>query len=383
MQKKKILICIPDFKQGGIPRCLQSLLMNIGTTKYSVDLMCLSQEGPYKGEMPNCKVFKEDYIVSQLMVHTKKIKNWFRGIPTLSIKVLRSIVSKFLKKDILVERLHQLGKKCGEYDVAIAYAEGFPTKVIETVKARKKLVWIHNDYAFEGAGAGGKITDFGVFDVICCVSKATEESFKRAYSQFKDKTMVLYNVVNEDFIRQRADEIITDTRFDTNHFTIVSVGRVCAQKSFGVIPGIASELKRRGLKFRWYIVGGGPENEVATVVENIGKEDVGDVVIMLGEKDNPYPFIAKANLYVLTSIYESYPTVINEARVLGIPILSNNIPPAFEMLSDGGAIICPYEEMAGEIERLIADKDLYATLKSHQFVNRNAEIMSGFYNLLS
>ncbi|MGM9762699.1 MAG: glycosyltransferase [Candidatus Cryptobacteroides sp.] len=380
---KKILVCIPDFKQGGIPRCLQSLLMNIDVAEYSVDLMCLYQKGPYKGAMPNCRVLKEDYVVSRLMVHTKKIKNCLFFIPTLGLKVLRSIVLKFFKKDILFMRLHRLGKNAGEYDVAIAYAEGLPTKVIENVKARKKLVWIHNDYAFDGASGGGKLTDFSKFDVICCVSHATELSFQNAYPQFRDKTTTLYNVVNEDFIKQKANEPIDDIRFNNDIFTIVSVGRVCAQKAFGVIPGIASSLKKRGVKFNWYIVGGGPADEFATVVAKINNEEVGDVVIMLGEKDNPYPFIKKSDLYVLTSVYESYPTVLNEARVLNVPIVSNSIPPAYEMLSDGGAVIIPVDEMAGRIEELVKDKALYDSLKSHVFVNRNNEAMNGFYDLLN
>lgn len=381
---KRILFCIPDFKQGGIPRCLQSLLMNIDATKYSIDLMCLSQKGPYKGEIPNCQILKEDYIVSQLMVHTKKIKNWFLCIPALFLKVLRILGMKFFKKDLLFLRLQQLGKKCGEYDVAIAYAEGFPTKVVEKVKARKKLVWIHNDYAFEDGSEGGKFTDFDKFDVICCVSKATENSFNNAYPQLIEKTCHLYNVVNFEYIQKMAaytEELTPE--FNTELFTIISVGRVCAVKAFYTIPKIAASLKKRGVKFYWYILGGGPEDEVNIVREQIIKEDVTNEVILLGEKNNPYPYIKKSNLYVLTSVHESYPTVLNEAQVLNVPIVANSIPSAYEMLSDGGAIICPYEEMAGEIERLIADKDLYATLKSHQFVNRNAEIMSGFYNLLS
>lgn len=380
---KKILICIPDFKQGGIPRCLQSLLMKIDTTKYEVDLMCLYQKGPYKGEMPNCRVLKEDYVVSQLMVHTKKIKNWFLSIPTLGLKVLRSVVAKLLKKDILFLRLHNLGKNCGIYDVAIAYAEGLPTKVIEAVSAKKKLVWIHNDYAFDGASGGGKLTDFSKFDIICCVSHATELSFQSAYPIYKDKTATLYNVVNEDYIKQKASEVIDDIHFNTELFSIVSVGRVCAQKAFWRIPGIASSLKKREVKFRWYIVGGGPADEVATVVEAINKEQVGDAVIMLGEKDNPYPYIKSADLYVLTSVYESYPTVINEARVLNVPIVANSIPPAYEMLSNDEAIIVSIERMAESIEELIKNKQLYNTLKSCPFVNRNDEVMKGFYDLLN
>lgn len=71
---KKILICLSDFRQGGIPRCLQTLLMNIDTNKYQIDLLCLSKDGPYNGKMPNCNILSNDYIISQLMVHTKKYR---------------------------------------------------------------------------------------------------------------------------------------------------------------------------------------------------------------------------------------------------------------------------------------------------------------------
>lgn len=380
---KRLLVCIPDFRQGGIPRCLQSLLMNIDVTKYSVDLICLSQKGPYKGEMPNCRVLKEDYMVSQLMVHTKKIKNWFLCIPTLGLKVLRSIVLKLFKKDILFMRLRQLGKSAGEYDAAIAYAEGFPTKVIETVKTKKKLVWIHNDYAFKDGSEGGNITDFDKFDLICCVSKATQQSFQNAYPQFRNRTCYLHNIVNYQYILQNSNVEIHDSNFKTDLFTIISVGRVCAVKAFEIIPQIAASLRKRGVDFRWYILGGGPENEVNVVKGQIIKEQVADKVILLGEKDNPYPYIKKSDLFVLTSVHESYPTVINEARVLNIPIVSNSIPSAYEMLSDGGAVIVPIDKMAENIAELIRNRKLYENLKSHVFVNKNDEIMNGFYKLLN
>lgn len=380
---KKILICIPDFKQGGIPRCLQSLLMKIDTTKYEVDLMCLYQKGPYKGDMPNCRVLKEDYVVSQLMVHTKKIKNWFLSIPALGLKVLRSVVAKFLKKDILFLRLHKLGKNCGKYDVAIAYAEGLPTKVIEAVSAKKKLVWIHNDYAFEDGSVGGKYTNFEKFDNICCASKSSELSFKKTYPQFKNRVYYLHNIVNVEFIRNMASKEISDPLFKTDIFTIISIGRVCNVKAFYLIPEIAASLKRKGVKFVWYILGGGPRDEVALVQDSIIKEQVEDKVILLGERSNPYPYIKKSDLYVLTSRHECYPTVINEARVLNVPIVSNNIPVAYEMLSNDEAIIVPIERMAESIAELIKNKQLYNTLKSHPFVNENEEIMKGFYDLLN
>lgn len=380
--KTKILFCISDFKQGGIPRCLQSLLMNIDATKYSVDLICLSQDGPYKGKIPNCRVLKEDYVVSQLMVHTKKVKNWMSFLPAFALKVLRTAVLKMTKKDLLFERLNTLGRRCGHYDVAIAYAEGFPAKVVEQVDATKKLVWIHNDYAFEGAiGGGGKITDFQLFNKICCVSKATELSFQKAYPKWADKTTTLYNLINEDYICRQSLLPLQDDKFNTDSFTIISIGRVCAQKQFHVIPRIAAALKAGGVDFHWYIVGGGPENEVALVRQNIEREQVADKVILLGERDNPYQYLKRADLFVLTSLYESYPTVINEARVLQVPIVANSIPPVYEMLDEEEAMIVSNDDMAEAIKDLIKDKEHYNALKSKHYVNKNREIMDAFYTM--
>lgn len=383
MMKTKILFCIADFKQGGIPRCLQSLLMNIDVGKYSVDVLCLSQRGPYNGQMPNCRVLKEDFIVSQLMIHTKKVQNWVLFLPALVLKVSRYLMLKVTRKDLLYKRLQAIGRRCGKYDVAIAYAEGLPAKVVEQVNAKHKLVWIHNDYAFEGAIVGSKITDFGKFNTICCVSKATEVSFQHALPQWKDRTTTLYNLINEDYIKQQAEKPFSDERiWNDGYLTIMSIGRVCAQKQFHVIPGIAAKMKAKGLKFRWYILGRGPENEVAIVRQNMWLEGVENEVVLLGECNNPYHYLRRADLFVLTSLYESYPTVINEARVLQVPIVANNIPPIYEMLNEDEAVIVSNDDMAEAICALVNDKKRYETLKGKLYVNNNRSIMNVFYNMI-
>lgn len=95
---KRVLICLRDFKQGGIPRCLQSLLMNIDTEKYSIDLVCLYPYGPYRGEMKNCNEVKEDRVVSGLLEFSKVkgFSNCLRGgVFTWNIvEMLKSWVEK-------------------------------------------------------------------------------------------------------------------------------------------------------------------------------------------------------------------------------------------------------------------------------------------------
>ena len=100
---------------------------------------------------------------------------------------------------------------------------------------------------------------------------------------------------------------------------------------------------------KWFIIGDGPEVERACVEQEIKKYGVEDTVILLGNKPNPFSYLSKADLFVLTSVYESYPTVINEAKVLNIPIMANDIPPAHEMLQTDEAIIVDIKGMATRI----------------------------------
>lgn len=388
---KRILICIQDFKQGGIPRCLQTLLAHIDTSVYKVDLFCLRHYGDYLGEMPNCRVLPEDYLLKQLMVFSTNItwKNVIFNLVPIFLKITRKLMEKAMGCDILLGRLASLGNNLSsnKYDVAIAYAEGFPSVLIENVKAKKRLLWIHNDYAFQGARQGSSITNYDAFSAICCVSHATKKSFDVFFPQYSDRTKVVYNLTNYELIKKLAKEPIDDARFNAiNVFTIVSIGRVCAQKNFVVIPSIVNALRLHqsvwgGVK--WFIIGDGPESEKTLLEQEIKKFGVEDTVVLLGNKPNPFPYLSKADLFVLTSVYESYPTVINEAKVLNIPIMANDIPPAHEMLQTDEAIIVGIKDMPSKIVELINNKNEYASMKCqrYDFSESNKALLDEFYAL--
>lgn len=334
--------------------------------------------------MPNCTILDNDYIISHLMVHTKKItiKNFYKYLVPIGLKIWRTLIYKITKSDLLINRLHYVGKNIGTYDCAIAYAEGFPAIVIESVKSENKLIWIHNDYAFDGALSGSYITNFDSFNKICCVSKATQESFVNRYPNLLNKTTTIYNLVNIDFIVNKSLEINNDKLFDTSLFTMVSIGRVCAQKRFNIIPEIAKQIKDNGILFKWYIIGGGPIDEVGLVKQMINKYGVENEVILIGERYNPYNYLRQSDLFVLTSLYESYPTVINEARILGVPIVAVDIKPVLEMLGKDEAEIVPVEKIADAIIYLYNNPDRYNVLQKAIFRNKNQQSLNYFYQLV-
>jgi glycosyltransferase involved in cell wall biosynthesis len=182
-------------------------------------------------------------------------------------------------------------------------------------------------------------------------------------------------------IKELATKPIENPLFKNDLYSIISIGRVSYQKQFTKIPSIASKLKQYGCKFYWYIIGDGPEKQ--KLEEEITKHNVADTVILLCKQNNPYKYLAKANLFALTSVYESYPTVINEALVLNIPIISNDIPPIYEMLNDKQGFIATIEEFPQRIKWIIDNNWQIQSKTTDCWVKRHNDfVMTMFYNLI-
>jgi glycosyltransferase involved in cell wall biosynthesis len=114
----------------------------------------------------------------------------------------------------------------------------------------------------------------------------------------------------------------------------------------------------------WWIVGGGPaESEVRGKIRQLGMERY---VTMLGMKDNPYPYIAKADLYVQPSRFEGYPLSILEALILGKPVVSTDNGGAGEILQpEVTGLLCPIssEGIAEAVEHFLMEPTLLHTMQ--------------------
>ncbi len=334
--KKKVLVCVRSFGQGGISRCLQTLMEYIDTSRYAVDVLCLTNDGAYAGEIHHCRIMDAGAFVRQLCVFSSTVtwRNVLSFLPALFCKSLRTLCKRLLGIDLMEVVLSRKARKLSDrYDVAISYEEGDVARVVAEMQCGNKLIWIHNDY--EWIAAAGVGTSFEKFNRICCVSEATRKSFAKVYPHLEPRTVTIHNLVNEALIANKGKESVDDLRFvDEGVLRIVSVGRVCYQKNFEAIPSVVSELKEKGVRLKWYIIGKGPNEKLLD--ERIVENGVEDSVLRLGEKSNPYPYIARADIFALTSHYESYPTVINEALALGTYIVSTPIPAVKEMLGSTG-----------------------------------------------
>ena len=340
--KTRVLILVSEFCIGGTMSSLYSMLSVLDPNRIQVDIFSRVHSGPYYKRMPNCTILKENIWLS----HTIYERSIFAKIATKLLLVIRKILEP-LGVDMYA-LYHRIGGKqihSDEYNAVIGYDESM-ARLISYFPAKKRINWIHSDYRRFAQGRD-ETKYYDKIDTIVCVSNFVKGIFSEVYPQYADKVYAIHNVINVDYIYKKAREPIDDTRFTTDGYTIVSCGRLDPVKQFSLIPGLAAQLKAKGATpFKWYIIGGGNDAEQQVIEAQIVKHKVQDTVFTLGMKKNVYPYMAKSDLYVCTSWSESYPMVVNEAKALLIPVVSNNFPSAAESIQNGvDGVICTMDEM--------------------------------------
>ena len=143
------------------------------------------------------------------------------------------------------------------------------------------------------------------------------------------KEVVIYNPVEKDFIQS----FFPANKNENDTFTIVLCGRVETVKAYDRMIRVTRRLKDDGFVFKVNFIGDGTQKEpLKSMAEDLG---VDDVVNFLGFVAPPYSEMAKADVFVSTSIAEGYPVNICEAICLGLPIVATRCAGTTEILSDG------------------------------------------------
>lgn len=127
------------------------------------------------------------------------------------------------------------------------------------------------------------------------------------------------NSINFEFINSQANMEINDNIIDQIGDYIIHVGRFSDAKRHDIL---LKSFAESNLNTHLILVGDGP-NKIK-IKKLIDELNIKDKVIMLGFKNNPYPYIKNAKLLVLSSDFEGMPNVILEALALKTPVVSTN-----------------------------------------------------------
>lgn len=340
--KKKILIHIGSLQAGGAEKSLVSFLNLLPKDKYEIDLLVFKKGGLFEGMLPAyINVIEVSPPYSYLSVPPTNLRYylnhsvyyWFKkvfGIIYFRVNYRLSSAQalwKFWK--------HSIDCFPRKYDVAISYLEGITNYyVLDKVTAQRKLIWIHNEYDKLRYAAGFDNAYFRRADAIVTISETCARNLIKHFPDISQKIHILENITNSKLVRELADsDIITDKDFHTSkELTLLSVGRLYPQKNYPLAIRTAVELVKRGISFDWFIIGEGPlRRELESFAISL---NVSNCIHFIGLRSNPYPYMKKADVIVMTSLFEGKSIVVDETKILCKPIVSTNYTTVYDNIQD-------------------------------------------------
>lgn len=308
---KKILFFINTLNGGGAEKVLVDLVNNLDPQKFQITVQTFWDAGVYRSALKEHIAYKTVIRIKNPAIRRLVTKFWTEIVPT-----------KYLYKWYVKE----------EYDCEIAFLEGFPTRVIaaSTQAKARKIAWLHTDilqYPNSELAYGKAFSEkkaYEKMDRIICVSESVRESLLKKYNISEEKTAVLYNVVDDETICSKGKQLCAE---EIPHPLVMSVGRLNEQKAFDRLLRVHKRLIEEKVNHTLWILG---EGEKRQELEAYIRDNNLRNVKLLGFRENPYAYMAKADLFVSSSIAEGFSTVITESVILGVPVISTNTAGAYE-----------------------------------------------------
>ncbi|RDW20411.1 glycosyltransferase [Oceanobacillus chungangensis] len=393
--KKKIIIITQYMHTGGVEKSLLTLLDEINYEKYEIDLLLFDHSGILFTNIPqNVNILPplfETYSTPLSNAVPKLIKQG--SIRLLIGKVLASGLGKFsrgmgtgIRWSVYRHTLRNMQK---HYDIAISYIDFFCNYYItEKVKADKKIVFNHMDYAYAQKDGWPCIKldrkSFIKSDYIISVSESARKSLESYFPESKSKMHVIKNRVSQEIIRKMAKSQDVYKEYATG-FKICTISRLVEEKGVWLALESCYMLVSQGYNVQWILVGNGPlRSELEKRAIDLGLEDK---FILVGEKSNPYPYIAGCDVYVQPSKTEAHCIAVEEAIAIRRPIIVTDIPSFNEQITnDETGIIVPLsvEGIYEGIKKLYYSKELRQKLSKRLTLleDRNKQAIKKFTQLI-
>ena len=369
-----LLFAIHYLELGGAERSLIGLLRALDYSKVEVDLFVYSHRGELMKEIPQrVNLLPEIPEFAQIERPLKDV---------LKDGYLRLFLARIMAKWQFAQYRKKYYPKDGnaifsyvsknvtpllppinpekEYDLAISFLAPHDL-VLKKVRARKKACWVHTDYTKVDVNPDIELPVWSRYDRIAAVSDGVAEAFVMRFPSLREKVEVVPNIIDKQYIQEQAHafDVNAEMPQEEGVTRLLSVGRFTEAKNFDNVPDICRRLLDAGVPVRWYLIGYGGDE--ALIRQRIAEASMEKHMIILGKKDNPYPYMSACDVYIQPSRYEGSPVTIQEARALGKPVIVTAFPTVSSVFQDGeNGVIVPLdnEGCAQGIVRVLQDPDL-------------------------
>ena len=301
---------------GGVEKVLIELVNHLSIDEYDISILLPDEDKDfYKYFNNNIKYFIINRRLLKSGSHFAKMYNKIAG------KINNQLCKLYIKSQ--------------RFDVAIAFKEGPCMQFISKLPITKKLAWIHSDYdVFHWTNDMFKDQEeldcMKSFDKVVCVSETVKKSILNTVGNPKN-LCVKYNPINEQDIIRKSHEKVEGITKPKDKLLFVTVGRLAEQKGYDRLLKVCHQLREQSDLFELWIIG---EGEYEKLLKDFIKENGLKNVKLLGLKYNPYKYIKMADWFICSSTSESFGIAIQEAIILGIPVITTNCPGACELFDE-------------------------------------------------
>lgn len=273
------------------------------------------------------------------------------SVKCVAFKLFAALWTKLFDNELPINIAIKHQAKLEGYDLAIAYHQeqrkkaivsGFSRVVDRCVDAKRKVAWMHFDSDTIDLDSEFNNRFYEKMDKVVFVSRSLMNNFVNKHSQFSKKADYCYNFMLYDVMRSKSEEV-QGTPFPADAFVCFSACRLSEEK--GLVRAIRSfaEVFNRNSDLFWFIAGDGPERE--NIERAIRENILDDRIILLGNQNNPYPYMKNADLVINVSFHEAAPMVFFESKALGTPVFATRTSSAEELLNNGvDSFVCENSE---------------------------------------
>jgi glycosyltransferase involved in cell wall biosynthesis len=331
-----IAIHLLNLNGGGAEKVMLNLADNFIENGYSVDLVLSTVEGQYLNQIPEG--------VNLINLESPRTR---QSIPKLATYLKRESPEALIaalhypcEVALLAKRLSRVSTRIvvSEHNNLSKEVEGMPQLGIrlKPVAARFLYPWA---------------------DGIIAVSQGVAKDLAQLAHLPLERIQVIYNPVLIPKLFEQAKKPVNHPWFHSGQPPVIlGVGRLQIQKDFPTLIRAFAEVRKQKIA-RLVILGSGSEKPH---LENLIQElDIQEDVDLLGFVENPYSYMANAQVFVLSSIWEGLGNVLIEAMALGTPVVSSDCEsgPA-EILANGkyGHLVSvgDSQEMAAAILKVLS-----------------------------
>jgi glycosyltransferase involved in cell wall biosynthesis len=309
----KFAIFLPSLSGGGAERAMLNLAHGIAGCGHAVDLVLAQARGPYLSQVHE-SVRIVDLKASRVLMSLPVLVSYLRR------EQPEALISALNYANVVALWARRLAGIPGK--VLVNEQNTLSRSVRNSARRRQRMVMPLVKRFYPWA------------DYVIGNSQGVVDDLSQMTGLPRQRIKLLYNPVVTPEVREKARAALNVPWFEAGQPPVVlAVGRLTKQKDFPTLMRAFAQV-RQARPARLLILGEGPDRPALEALAN--QLGLGDDVALPGFVENPYAYMSRASLYVLSSRWEGLPTVLIEALYCGPPIVATDCPSGPREILAGG-----------------------------------------------